>query len=131
MVSGSALIIASREDSGRVGLSIGSYKKVTNNGAMGFGIYGVAATSIFATYSITMGVFRHSWTKSARFKSYVDSTTGEHLPGDIVTDIVERIEAYTDGVSIPPEGENLFRLNGRYVYAYYNRDEHKLMLANF
>ena len=49
----------------------------------------------------------------------------------VVRSIGDRIEHYTDGISIPPEGETLFRNNGKYVYAYYNRDEHKLMLINF
>jgi len=32
---------------------------------------------------------------------------------------------------IDPDGENLFRDSGKYVYAYYSRDEHKRMLVNF
>jgi hypothetical protein len=32
---------------------------------------------------------------------------------------------------IDPDGENLFRNGGKYVYAYYSRDEHKRMLVNF
>jgi hypothetical protein len=131
MLSGTALIIAEPEDSSRVSVVIGSYMKMTSSGP-GLGMWGPvghAASSLIVGASV--GFSRGSWEKSARFKTLLDSATLEHLPGEIMPDITERIEEYTKGISIPAEGENLFRNSAGFVYAYYSRDEHKLMLVNF
>jgi len=132
MTDGSALIVARREDSGRVGLTIGSYKKVTNNGyAAGYfaPVTAIGELAIVTYKGFTF--FRGDWSKSARFKTLLDTTNYEHMNSDTDSEITERVEDYTKDVSIPPAGENLFRNSGKYVYAYYNRDEHKLMLVNF
>ena len=79
----------------------------------------------------TGSFFRSTTIRSSRFKMLIDSASLQHLPGDITPDIGERIEQYTEKISIPPAGENLFRNGGKYIYAYYSRDEHKIMLTNF
>ena len=75
--------------------------------------------------------FRETYIRSSRFKMQLDSTSLQHIPGEISGGIGDRIEQYTDGISIPPAGEILLRNSGKYVYAYYNRDEHKIMLVDF
>jgi len=61
----------------------------------------------------------------------LDAGTQEHLNGDMPATINEKVEAYTQGILVPPEGENLFRNNGNYIYGYYDRDGRKLVLVNF
>lgn len=130
MVSGSAVLIASREDSGRVGLTIGAWQEMNTSGGggmwMGGGVPGVPMTFV-----ATAGYFRGSVVRSSRFKALLDSVTLQHVPGEITTDLGERIEQYTKGISIPEAGEALFRNGGRYVYAYYDRDDHKIKLTGF
>jgi len=75
--------------------------------------------------------FRSTTVRSSRFKMLVDSASLQYVPGDMPSDIGDRIEQYTEKVSIPPAGETLFRNGGNYIYAYYNRDEHKIMLTKF
>ena len=131
MTSGSSVMIANHDDSGHIALTVGAWEKMKSSG--GFGVGFVAGSIAGATmFFVQTGMyFRNSRVRSSRFKMLVDTTTLQHVPGDIPGDIGDRIEHYTDGISIPPEGETLFRNNGKYVYAYYNRDEHKLMLINF
>ena len=128
MVSGSAVLMANREDSGRVGVTVGAWEKMHTNGP-GFGVGSfVPGMNLF----VSTGVFFRSTTvRSSRFKMVLDSSSLQHVGGEITGDIGDRIERYTDGISIPPEGENLFLNAGTYVYAFYNRDEHKLMLSSF
>ncbi|HXB92994.1 MAG TPA: hypothetical protein VNU72_11920 [Puia sp.] len=127
MVSGSAVLMASREDSGRVGLTIGAWQKMQTSGGFGMGPM-TPGMPVFTSPGV---FFRSTNVRSSRFKMLVDSVTLQHVPGEITTDIGDRIEQYTNGISIPPEGENLFKNGGKYVYAYYSRDEHKIMLTSF
>lgn len=128
---GSAVMIASREDSGRTCLTIGAYQKMVTTGGGGGFWSGGAVPGVPMVYTPGGVFFRDTYIRSSRFKMQLDSTTLQHVPGEISGDIGDRIEQYTDGISIPPAGEILFRNNGKYVYAYYNRDEHKIMLVDF
>jgi hypothetical protein len=126
MVSGSAVLVATREDSGRVCLTVGAWEKMTRGG--GFGGPMMPGTPMFMAPGV---YFRSSNVRSSRFKMLLDSATLKYVPGEITGDIGDRVEQYTDKISIPPEGENLFTSGGKYIYAFYNRDEHKIMLTSF
>ena len=126
MVNGEAVLTVVREDSGRIGLTIGAWKK-EETGSI---VAGIGAPSLGVFVSTGM-FFRSGWVKSSRFKMLVDTATLEHVPGEITADLGDRIEQYTKGVSIPPEGECLFRNGGRFVYACYNRDEKKVVIMGF
>jgi hypothetical protein len=130
MVSGSAVLMAGREDSGRVGLTVGAWQQMSSGGP-GFGVGTMMMAGSVPIFVSTGVFFRNNSVRSSRFKVLLDSATLQHVPGEITGDMEDRIERYTDGISIPPEGENLFLIGGTYVYAYYNRDEHKLMLSSF
>jgi hypothetical protein len=131
---GEALIVATREDSGRIGLTIGSYKiKGSGSGIPvvgGLGALGAVGALISAA-SVGAHFARNNWSGSARFLTVLDSASAKHLPGDVNTTLEERIELYTANIAIPPGAENLFRNNSRYVYAYYDRAEHKLAMVDF
>ena len=129
MTSGNAVIMATREDSSRVGITIGAWQKMSGGGGGMMMMPGAPGGA--PLWVPTGNFFRSGSIRSSRFKMLLDSASLQHLPGDISPDIGERIEQYTKGISIPPEGENLFRNSGKYVYAYYNRDEHKIMLTSF
>ena len=130
MVNGSAVLMANREDSGRVGVTVGAWQRMSSGGP-GFGMGTMMMAGSVPVFVSTGVFFRSNSIRSSRFKMVLDSASLEHVPGEITGDIGEKIERYTDGISIPPEGENLFVNAGTYVYAYYNRDEHKLMLSSF
>src|SRR5262249_38705844 len=103
MVSGSAVLMATREDSGRGGVTVGAWEKMNSNGpGVGVGSF-VPGMGVF----VSTGVFFRSETvRSSRFKMMVDSASLQFVPGEVTGDIGDRIERYTDGISIPPEGEN-------------------------
>jgi hypothetical protein len=110
MYQGSAVLVASAEDSGRIGLIVGSWEEVVK---------------------MDPGGFRSYSSRSSRFRMLMDSRTLEYLPGVETAAIGDRIWRYRAKISIPPAGESLFRSSGKYVYAYYNRDERKLVLTSF
>ena len=127
MVSGNAVLLATREDSGRVSLTIGAWQMMQRSGGFGAGPM-MPGAPVFMSPGV---YFRSSNVRSSRFKMQLDSATLQYVPGDISADIGDRIEQYTDKISIPPQGENLFTNDGKYIYAFYNRDEHKIMLTSF
>lgn len=133
MVGGSAVLVANREDSGRVGLTIGAWQQMSSGGGGGGGMWmggaGPGMTMTFVPSATTF--YSGSSIRSSRFKMLLDSASLQHVPGDIPADLGERIEQYTEKKSIPPAGQVLFRNGGRSVYAYYDRDDHQLKLTGF
>ncbi|HVS97945.1 MAG TPA: hypothetical protein VHE54_15730 [Puia sp.] len=127
MLSGNAVLLATPEDSGRVCLTIGAWQQMQRSGGFGMGPM-MPGAPMFTSPGI---FFRSTTVRSSRFKMLMDSASLQHIAGDMPADIGDRIEEYTTGVSIPPQGETLFRNAGNYIYAYYNRDEHKIMLTRF
>lgn len=130
MLSGSAVLVATREDSGRVCMTIGAWQKMPSGGG-GMSMMPGGGMGGMPVFVPTGGFYRGSAVRSSRFKMQVDSSTLQYVPGDLTADIGDRIEEYTKKISIPPQGENLFTNDGKYIYAFYNRDEHKLMLTSF
>jgi len=127
MVSGNAVLLVTPEDSGRVCLTIGAWQQMQRGGGFG-GPMMMPGAPVFTSPGV---FFRSTTVRSSRFKMLVDSASLQYVPGDMPSDIGDRIEQYTEKVSIPPAGETLFRNGGNYIYAYYNRDEHKIMLTKF
>ena len=121
MTDGSAKLIAIPEDSGRVGLTIGSWKELTKSRPSGppLGPGGMMTVNV---YTIT---------QETRFRMLVDPTTLQHAPGPLTTDIWDRVGQYNRTMSIPPKGFCLFVNGGRWAYTYYNRDKHSIELALF
>jgi hypothetical protein len=129
MVNGRAVIIANRENNGRVVLTVGSYTEVRSGGGGGYFMGGGAPGG--APIFVPTGGFSRSWTKSARFKMLLDGNTSEHVDGDPGPSINEKIEAYTEGMDIPESAEVLFVQDGSYIYAFYDKKERKLQLIRF
>ena len=77
------------------------------------------------------GFSRSGWSKSARFNMLLDEKTSAHVDGEVHPTVNQKIEDYTRGIKIPPEGENLLIQNGKYIYAYYDKKEHMLVLIGF
>lgn len=111
----SAMVRATKEDSGRIAITIGSWKEVTIRQPMAGGVAGPAYTEI-----------QSSW-----FKMLVDAATLEHVPGSGSADIRDRVGQYNKTMKTLPKGSNLFINDGRWVYTYYNRDTHSIELTMF
>lgn len=126
MVSGTAVLLAMGQDSGRVELTVGAWQHMASNGPMG--PFARPGLNLFISPT---SLLHPSNIRSSRFKMLVDGTSFEHVPGSVAMDISDRIEEYTKGVSIPSKGESLFSNNGRPVYAYYSRDAHSIVLSGF
>ncbi|HVU98650.1 MAG TPA: hypothetical protein VHE34_25685 [Puia sp.] len=110
MTDGSAMVLPAPEDDGLMGLTIGSWKEETVS---------------------RPGVPNYTEIHSTRFKMLVDPATLEHVPGKAADDIRDRIGEYGKSIKIPPQAGRLFANNGRWVYAFYNRDTHSLEFAMF
>lgn len=131
MLNGTAVIMVNREDSGRVAVAVGSFAQMSAGGGGGGGMWMGGTATAPQVYVSSGGFYRDTWTKSARFKMLLDAGTMEHIGGDMPATINEKIESYTEGALIPPEGENLFLNNGSFIYGYYDRNEHKIILVKF
>jgi hypothetical protein len=59
------------------------------------------------------------------------NTDYSHMTGEPAPSINEKIERYTANLHIPPELENIFVINGLYYYAYYDKEERRLVIIKF
>jgi hypothetical protein len=113
-------------------VTVGSYKPIKQGGGAGIPMFvPMAGAATMMVFIPTGGFSRSRWTKSAHFTMLLDEHTLAHAEGEVKPSINEKVEKYTEGIKIPPEGENLFTINGKYMYAYYDRKERKLVLARF
>lgn len=130
MVNGDAVITATLNDIDQVEIIVGSFAKMsaTTNGGMVMPSGGPGSPMIMVPAG---GFYRNTWVKSARFKTLLNTSTFEHIDGNMGNSINEKIEYYTGGIKIPPEAENLFMSGGRYYHAYYNKDERRLVILKF
>jgi hypothetical protein len=79
----------------------------------------------------TGSFYPNDWVQSARFKILLNARTLEHVGGVPGNSINEKIDYYTGGRKIPPQGINLFKTNGHYYVAYYENDARKLSILKF
>jgi len=126
MVNGRAMIVARREGSGRVVLTIGSYTEAGGGGGfmMGGGAGGAGGAPVFMG-----GGGGPGWTVSARFKMLLDENTFEHVGGDIGPGIYEKVDSFTSDKNVPENGEAVFMLGNDYVYAYYDKTASMLRMV--
>ncbi|HYE55355.1 MAG TPA: hypothetical protein VD996_10940, partial [Chitinophagaceae bacterium] len=119
------VLMAVKNKSGQVELSVGSYKrlKYTTGDAIGSGIINGL---LFGSPLIYLGVgvmMVGEWSKSTRFKMLVNIENGEFIPGKMDLSINDKIDDYNKAQKKNPAIENLFKVNGVYHYAYYDRKE--------
>jgi hypothetical protein len=134
MTSGNIVITATPDDrNNNVQLLVGSYKQISSGGGgggmwmAGAGVTGAPSM----TFMPTGGFGRDIWIKSSRFKMLINPETNEHIEGDILPSINDRIEDYTRGIRIPSEGENLFVVNGSYYHAFYDKQKRDFIITLF
>ena len=72
-----------------------------------------------------------TWTKAVRFRMLVDSTSFQHIPGDMEPSINDRIDDFSQDIKIPEQAENLLFQDGRYIYIYYDKKIKSLVLQQF
>lgn len=137
MVSGRALITAIHTSGNTDELTIGAFKemKSTSSGFMpgfGPGMIGVAGAGVAVGTGMYIGPsYTASWNRVTRFKMLVDRNNGKHVTGDVSPSVNEQIEEYSKDVKIPAGGSSLFKTAGTFRYAYYDRNEKKLLIVNF
>lgn len=127
MIYGDAIIMATHEDSGRVGLVVGAWNNkyyggpgIVPPGTLLFTPFVIAGTAVFIDYLRTV--------RNPRFKMLLDSVTFQHVAGGVPPDPEDRIERLTKDIKIPPQGENLFGHAGIQVLAYYDARTREMVL---
>jgi hypothetical protein len=129
LTNGSLVITATPNDlKNEVELLVGSYKEVTNYGGGG-GMWMAGGGTAAPIFMPTGGFSRSSWSKSASFKVLINAENYEHINGMISPSINDRVNDFTKGIKIPPEGENLFVIDGKYYYAYYDKNKRDFTVA--
>lgn len=127
ILAGSAVITAVQNGQNQHEVTIGAFKKIRqvsggsmpmSGGALGGAMYGSGASVA-------------SWTRVTRFKMLIDGNTSKHIDGEIGPSKSEQIQAYAEKIKIPDGGSSIFIVNGHYQFAYYDRDEKKLIITKF
>ncbi|WP_205511474.1 hypothetical protein [Longitalea arenae] len=139
MVKDSAVIMAKPYGDGQIEVVVGSYAKkwvmtqtpgnYSNNGFTGRPASMGPASIGPPTY--TNGSFhRETWVRSMHFKMLLNADYSL-LPGEPVSSVYEKIERYTFNLQIPSELENIFVTNGVHYYAYYDKEDRRLVVLKF
>jgi hypothetical protein len=129
MVNSKAVIVATRNENNNIELVVGAYKSYSTS-MPSSSSYGPQTTNT-SWYAPVGGMSRNTFKGSTHFKMLLNASSNEHIEGDMRNSINERIENYTSRMKIPAEAENLFSINGIYYYAYYDREERKLVILKF
>ncbi len=129
MTSGNAAIAALNDSLG-IAITLGSNKEEKQMGMPGYGFSsGSTATMIGGN---GMGNFSSgTWTKAVRFRMLVDSSSFQHIPGDMEPSINDRIDEFSHEIKIPEHAQNLLLQDGRYIYIYYDKKKQSLFLQQF
>ncbi len=61
----------------------------------------------------------------------VDSSSFQHIPGDMEPSINDRIDEFSHEIKIPEHAQNLLLQDGRYIYIYYDKKKQSLFLQQF
>lgn len=132
MLNGNA-VIAALTDSLGLALTIGSNKEMQQMGSGGGGSFMPSAGGAPGSmvYVPSGGYSRSTWTKSVRFRMLLDTSSLNHITGDMEPSINDRIDDYTKDIKIPPAGENLFYRDRQYVYIYYDKKQRSLVFTRF
>jgi len=130
MTSANAAIAALRDSLG-MAITLGSNKEEKQMGMPG-GYWVPAAGGAMTYVGGGMGGFSSgTWTKAVRFRMLVDSTSFQHIPGDMEPSINDRIDDFSQDIKIPEQAENLLFQDGRYIYIYYDKKIKSLVLQQF
>jgi hypothetical protein len=133
MINGSALITAVPNSENQHEVTIGAYKKMTQSTGGFTPMYGGAMGGAMAgglRMTITPG-FTSSWSRVTRFKMLVDPITSQHIKGPMSPSVAEQIEEYSQAIKIPKDGSCIFVANNYSQFAYFDKDEKKLIITKF
>lgn len=131
-MSNSNLLISAMYEPGTktIVVLLGSYEKLTGGGGGG-GMWMTGGVMAAPMYISTGGFSRGGWTKSAHFKTLLNSPNFDHVPGSVPVTVNERIEQSTAALKIADNAESLFQLGGQYYYAYYDKSDRNFVIAKF
>jgi hypothetical protein len=125
MVSQGAVIMAARQDSGRVGVVVGSWKNK---------VYGLPPLMLLPVLPIlipgTVAITDYLRAiKSPRFKMLLDTATFGLVPGPVGADVEDAIERLKTGIKCPEHGEDQFENSGKQIFAYYDKRKREIVLV--
>ena len=138
MIRDTAVIMAKAYGNDQIEVVVGSYARKSmilhppgynNNGFTGRPAS--LGTSYIGPPVYTNGGFdRETWTRSTHFKMLLNIDYSQ-VPGEPANSVYEKIERYTANLHIPSELENIFVINELYYYAYYDKEERRLVVLKF
>ncbi len=129
-MSGGDAAIAALNDSMGIAVTLGSNQEQRQMGMPGYGFSSGSTGTIVGGSG--MGNFSPgTWTKAVRFRMLVDSSSFQHIQGDIEPSINDRIDEFSKDIKIPEHAENLLLQDGRYIYIYYDKKNQSLNLQQF
>ena len=138
MIRDTAVIMAKAYGNDQIEVVVGSYARksmiLRSPGYNNNGFTGRPAspgTSYLGPPSYTNGGFdRETWTRSTHFKMLLN-TDYSQIPGEPASSVYEKIERYTASLHVPSDLENIFVINELYYYAYYDKEERRLVVIKF
>jgi hypothetical protein len=129
MTSGNAAIAALYDSLG-IAITLGSNKEEKQMGVPGYGFS--SGSSAMMIGGGGMGNFSSgTWTKAVRFRMLVDSSSFQHIAGEMEPSINDRIDEFSHDFKIPEHAKNLLFQDGHYIYIFYDKKKQSLVLQQF
>ncbi|WP_207423309.1 hypothetical protein [Desertivirga brevis] len=125
ITSGNPVITAVRNVKNQDEITVGAYKRITQPTGtfMPMGGSGMMVYQSFGAGS--------SWSRVTRFKVLTDPTSGKHIEGSMQPSVAEQIQNYSTAIKIPEDGSSVFVANKFHQFAYYDKQEKKLVVVKF
>lgn len=123
----------------RLELTVGGYKEVNTGGGgapmmMPRSIstpYGSASVPTYHYNPTMYGFSKYANTRTVYFKSLLDESTYDHVPGEIKYNAYDRIKAYQEKIRNEINTETIFKVGDMYIFGYYKRGDKKYYLRGF
>jgi hypothetical protein len=114
-------------------VTMGSFEKVqTARAGVGTGtgiVPGITgASQVYPTYA---GYSSYITTKSVYFETLLDSTTFQHLKGNIDNNAFDKIDDFKKELKNDIEGETIFERDGALILCFYSKKAHSLIMKSF
>ncbi|WP_207534181.1 hypothetical protein [Desertivirga arenae] len=125
VTNGDPVITAVRNSYGQDEITVGAYKKITQTTG-GFMPMGGASMSFYPTFGGGA-----SWNRVTRFKALANPSSGQHIEGEMKLSVAEQIQEFSESIKIPEDGSSVFVANNYHQFAYYDKQDKKLVVIKF
>jgi len=115
-------------------ITIGSYlewKQMRGGGGMMMGATGYGGTYVPTYNPIYSSYGSRTHTKSAYFKSLLDTKTLEHRKGNIGQTVFDRMEKFEKKIKDVAVAETIFKIDNDFIYGYYDKEVKEYILMKF